>query len=416
MSKRDAEASRALLFTVGSATPDVSGRSADSAEDEFERRWPIDRQPAAPRPGPTAVPTYRHRGTDGRRGVELRTDPGMSKRGRPAEQLVVIGQGYVGLPLAIRAAEVGYEVVGFDLDTDRVKRALRGHFLRRGHHRPAPGRRAGSRTLSRRRRRRAVRRLRRRRHRRAHPTHRRGPQPLLRRGGRHHALAPRSPGQHRDPRVDQLPGHHRGTGRTDPRGRVGPGRRARLPPRATARSASIPATPPGRSRTRPRWCPASTPPPWRPWPPSTTGSSTARSRCPEPARPSSPSCSRTPSATSTSLWSTSWPCLPPSSDIDVWEAIDAASTKPFGYPPLHPGAGRRRPLPAHRPELPVVEGAPIPRPAVPLRRAGQRRQRAHARLRGPAAHAGLQPDGPGRQRLPGPDPRPGLQAQHRRRP
>jgi len=37
------------------------------------------------------------------------------------ERLVVVGQGYVGLPLAMRAAEVGYRVLGFDVDTARVK-------------------------------------------------------------------------------------------------------------------------------------------------------------------------------------------------------------------------------------------------------------------------------------------------------
>ncbi|MGG2460571.1 nucleotide sugar dehydrogenase [Streptomyces sp. RGM 3693] len=35
---------------------------------------------------------------------------------------VILGQGYVGLPLAIRAAQVGYQAVGFDTDADRVKR------------------------------------------------------------------------------------------------------------------------------------------------------------------------------------------------------------------------------------------------------------------------------------------------------
>ncbi len=37
-------------------------------------------------------------------------------------RLVVVGQGYVGLPLAIRAAEQGFDVVGLDLDEDRIKR------------------------------------------------------------------------------------------------------------------------------------------------------------------------------------------------------------------------------------------------------------------------------------------------------
>lgn len=42
----------------------------------------------------------------------------------PSEPLrtAILGQGYVGLPLAIRAAQVGYQVVGFDTDADRVKR------------------------------------------------------------------------------------------------------------------------------------------------------------------------------------------------------------------------------------------------------------------------------------------------------
>ena len=31
-------------------------------------------------------------------------------------RVVVIGQGYVGLPLAVRAVEVGFDVVGFDID------------------------------------------------------------------------------------------------------------------------------------------------------------------------------------------------------------------------------------------------------------------------------------------------------------
>lgn len=34
------------------------------------------------------------------------------------ERVVIVGQGYVGLPLAMRAVEQGYDVVGFDLDLD----------------------------------------------------------------------------------------------------------------------------------------------------------------------------------------------------------------------------------------------------------------------------------------------------------
>jgi UDP-N-acetyl-D-glucosamine dehydrogenase len=41
-------------------------------------------------------------------------------------RVVVAGQGYVGLPLAIRAAQVGHTVVGYDVDAERVKRLAAG--------------------------------------------------------------------------------------------------------------------------------------------------------------------------------------------------------------------------------------------------------------------------------------------------
>jgi UDP-N-acetyl-D-glucosamine dehydrogenase len=41
-------------------------------------------------------------------------------------KLALIGQGYVGLPLAMRAVEVGYDVVGLDVDEHRVKRLAAG--------------------------------------------------------------------------------------------------------------------------------------------------------------------------------------------------------------------------------------------------------------------------------------------------
>ena len=41
-------------------------------------------------------------------------------------RLVVVGQGYVGLPLAMRAVQVGHTVVGFDTDLDKVKRLAAG--------------------------------------------------------------------------------------------------------------------------------------------------------------------------------------------------------------------------------------------------------------------------------------------------
>jgi UDP-N-acetyl-D-glucosamine dehydrogenase len=41
-------------------------------------------------------------------------------------RVVIAGQGYVGLPLAVRAAQVGHSVVGFDVDEDRIKRLAAG--------------------------------------------------------------------------------------------------------------------------------------------------------------------------------------------------------------------------------------------------------------------------------------------------
>jgi UDP-N-acetyl-D-glucosamine dehydrogenase len=42
------------------------------------------------------------------------------------EKLVVIGQGYVGLPIAMRAVQVGYDVVGLDVDPTRVEKLASG--------------------------------------------------------------------------------------------------------------------------------------------------------------------------------------------------------------------------------------------------------------------------------------------------
>src|SRR5262245_31103583 len=45
---------------------------------------------------------------------------------RLGRRLVVLGQGYVGLPLTMRAVEIGFDVVGFDVDKARVERLARG--------------------------------------------------------------------------------------------------------------------------------------------------------------------------------------------------------------------------------------------------------------------------------------------------
>ena len=43
-----------------------------------------------------------------------------------AMRVVIVGQGYVGLPLAMRAVEVGHDVVGYDVDEPRIKRLAAG--------------------------------------------------------------------------------------------------------------------------------------------------------------------------------------------------------------------------------------------------------------------------------------------------
>ncbi len=45
---------------------------------------------------------------------------------RSPTKLVVIGQGYVGLPLAVRAVEQGFDVVGYDVDSTKVARLAIG--------------------------------------------------------------------------------------------------------------------------------------------------------------------------------------------------------------------------------------------------------------------------------------------------
>ena len=46
-------------------------------------------------------------------------------------KVVVVGQGYVGLPVAMRAVEVGFDVVGFEVSAERVAALERRRELRR---------------------------------------------------------------------------------------------------------------------------------------------------------------------------------------------------------------------------------------------------------------------------------------------
>ena len=314
----------------------------------------------------------------------------------------MVGQGYVGLPLALRAVEVGYDVVGFDLDVDRIKRLADGDSyvediaddrlaaaLATGRYLPTddPERIAGFDV--------AVIDV-------PTPLEDGDPQPLLRRGGRRRPWPSTSvPGRTVVLESTSYPGTteelvvpilEEGSGLV-----AGRDFHARLQPRAHR---------PGQPHLEPREHPE-----------GRLGHRrrVARGRVEEfygRIVERTVAVSGTREAELTKLLENTFrhvnialvnelAMFAADLDIDVWEAIDAASTKPFGYLRFTPGPGCGRPLPPHRPELPVVEGPAQPRPALPLRRAGQRRQRAHARLRRAPADPGPQPDGTFGQRAPG---------------
>ena len=77
-------------------------------------------------------------------------------------------------------------------------------------------------------------------------------------------------------------------------------------------------------------------------------------------------------------------------DIDVWEVVEAAATKPFGFAPVHARPGPRRPLHPDRPVLPHLEGARV-RLLDALHRARRRGQQQHAVLLPLADLAGAEP-------------------------
>jgi len=99
-------------------------------------------------------------------------------------------------------------------------------------------------------------------------------------------------------------------------------------------------------------------------------------------------------------------------NIDLWEVIDAAKTKPFGFMPFYPGPG--------------LGGHCIPIDPFYLTwkarefefntasSSWRRDQLADATPRGGANHGCAQPAGEGAEGRERPDPRPGLQEEHRR--
>jgi UDP-N-acetyl-D-glucosamine dehydrogenase len=57
----------------------------------------------------------------------LQTFESMAEEDPATARVVVVGQGYVGLPIAMRSVEVGFDVVGYDVDAERVKRLRDAH-------------------------------------------------------------------------------------------------------------------------------------------------------------------------------------------------------------------------------------------------------------------------------------------------
>ena len=99
-------------------------------------------------------------------------------------------------------------------------------------------------------------------------------------------------------------------------------------------------------------------------------------------------------------------------DIDVWEVIEAAATKPFGFMSFQPGPGPGRTLHPDRPLLPHVEGARV-RLLHRVHRARGEGQRVDAVLLPVGRLAGAQPRAPAvSQGLEDPRPRRRVQAGH----
>ena len=218
----------------------------------------------------------------------------------------------------------------------------------------------------------------------------------------------------RRPPVHHLPGHHhrhRSGRRSRSRGLVA-GRDFDL---AFAPERVNPGDPASAPRTVPRLVGGIDP-----------GGHGARRRAPAPrqrprssssprrTRPSSPSSSRTSFRNVNIALVNQLALLCERMGLDVWEVIDAAATKPFGFMPFRPGPGRRRPLHPGRPVLPRLAG-PRVRLRRPLRGAGRRHQPRDAAPRRRPRRRGAQRARPGAQGRPCRGHRRGLQAERARR-
>ena len=99
--------------------------------------------------------------------------------------------------------------------------------------------------------------------------------------------------------------------------------------------------------------------------------------------------------------------------VNVWEVIDAAKTKPFGFMPFYPGPGLGGALHSDRPPLPELEGQ-AERFREPIHRARRAHQCRDAPLCRRADCRGAQQSVARDQRFESAPVRPGVQAQRQR--
>ena len=130
------------------------------------------------------------------------------------------GLGYVGLPLAMRAAEVGHQVVGYDVDEARVKLLAAGESYIEDVPSGELKQALDSGTVPAVDRRARLRRFRRRRGGRADTAARRAARPHLPGERRPHPGQVPAPGGDRRRRVHLVPGHHPGDGAAAARGGI----------------------------------------------------------------------------------------------------------------------------------------------------------------------------------------------------
>ena len=249
----------------------------------------------------------------------------------------IVGLGYVGLPLAVAFAEADCDVVGVDIDQAQGHVAARGSLPRRGHPARAAGRSAGALHVHD-----PVRRAARdRRDPRLRPDAadsqpRARPRAAARRRAGAGGRDPPRPDRHLG--VDDVPGHDPPAHGAAARG-VRAARRRGLRARVLARARRSRAGPTTRCATRRRSSAATRRRAWRP------PSRCTRHVCDEIVRVSTPEVAELSKLLENIFRSVNialvneMAILADRMGIDIWEVVDAAATKPYGFMRFEPGPG-----------------------------------------------------------------------------